>query len=77
MKNDKKKLLQLLGGGTIIACAFVIMLPGFLTYIFGLWRIISLIVTMVIIAWLIVFIYHKLKPAPRPEPTSSSDDDKE
>ncbi|MGD9682720.1 MAG: hypothetical protein AB7W16_16140 [Candidatus Obscuribacterales bacterium] len=74
MDGDRKKLFQMIGGGLIVACAFAIMLPGLVSYIFGLWRIISLIVTMVIVAWLIVFIYHKMRPMPRPDKTSSNDE---
>ena len=58
--SEKKKSIQFILGGLIVAGAFLIMLPGFVTYLFSLWRIISLIATVLIVAWLIVFIYHKL-----------------
>lgn len=81
MSPEKKKIFQIVGGGLIIAVAFGIMLPGFITYVFSLWRFISLIVSMLLIAWLIVYIYHKLvkKPEPTPEerpPEQTEDNEK-
>jgi UPF0716 family protein affecting phage T7 exclusion len=60
MSPEKKKVFQFVGGGLIIAAAFAIMLPGFITYVAGLWRFISLIVSILLTAWLLVYIYHKL-----------------
>ena len=60
MGEDKKKLLQVVGGGLIIACAFAIMLPGFVAYLFGLWRIFALIAMIIIVTVTLVFAYHKL-----------------
>src|SRR5579885_3052663 len=60
--KDKNKVLQYAGGGLIVAAAFALMLPGWLFYLAGLWRIISLVVTMLVVAWLVVYIYHKLCP---------------
>ena len=60
--QDKKKLLQYTGGGVIIAGAAAIMLPDLVNYLFGLWRIITLIATILITAYLLVFIMNKLKP---------------
>ena len=59
MSEDKKKLFQYIGGGLIITCAFAIMLPGLVDYLFGLWRIFALIVTIVLITVALVFAYHK------------------
>jgi|GEM_PF-1347620 hypothetical protein len=79
MSPEKKKVFQFVGGGLIIAIAFGIMLPGFITYVFGLWRFISLIVSILLTAWLIVYIYHKLvkKPEPKPEDPPEQTEDNE
>lgn len=60
MTDDKKKLFQVIGGGLIIACAFAIMMPGFISYLFGLWRIFALIAMIIVITVSVVFVYHKL-----------------
>lgn len=70
--SDKKKAIQLVLGGLIVIGAFAIMAQGVLYYVFSLWRIISLIVTMIIVAWLIVFIYHKLCPKKEESKNSKS-----
>lgn len=81
MSPEKKKVFQFVGGGVIIAIAFGIMLPGFVTYAFGLWRFISIIVSMLLTAWLIVYIYHKLVKKPEPpkeeRPPEQAEDNEE
>ncbi|MCW5824049.1 MAG: hypothetical protein KIT34_14690 [Cyanobacteria bacterium TGS_CYA1] len=55
------KTLKFLGAGLIVACAFAIMLPDVITYLSGLWRIIFLVVTMVVGASALVFVYHRVR----------------
>jgi len=55
------KTLKFLGAGLIVACAFAIMLPDVITYLSGLWRIILLVVTMLLTASALVFVYHKIR----------------
>lgn len=76
---DKKQLFKYIGGGLIVAVAFAIMAPGLTNYVMGLGRLISLILTIISVAFLIVYICHKLKPkegGPEPnyqEPTRDQD----
>lgn len=65
MTDDQKQKFKVIGGGLIIACAFAIMMPGFISYLFGLWRIIVLIVTIIIVTVVLVYSYHRFikKPA--------------
>ncbi|MBI1269659.1 hypothetical protein GC174_04420 [bacterium] len=60
MTSDVKKRLQYIGGGIIIACAFGIMMPGLVSYLFGLWRIFLLIAIIVITTITLVVIYHRV-----------------
>ncbi len=60
MTSDWKKRLQYIGGGLIIACAFGIMMPGLVSYLFGLWRIFLLIAIIVITTVTLVVIYHRV-----------------
>lgn len=60
MTSDVKKRLQYIGGGLIIACAFGIMMPGLVSYLFGLWRIFLLIAIIVITTVTLVVIYHRV-----------------
>jgi uncharacterized membrane protein len=64
---DKKQLLKFIGGGLIVTIAFGIMAPGLVNYVMGLWRLISLILTILSVAFLIVYIYNRLKPMKRKE----------
>lgn len=73
--HDKKQLVKIIGGGLIIAGAFAIMAPGLMSYVFGLWRLISLILTILSVAFLAVFIYHRLKPKKDEPPESTLQDD--
>jgi uncharacterized membrane protein len=73
INQDKKQLLKFLGGGLIITVAFGIMAPGVVSYVMGLWRLISLIATIVSVAFLVVFVYHRLKPK-REESTSYTEE---
>lgn len=57
----RMKTLKYLGAGLIVACAFAIMLPDVITYLSGLWRIILLVVTMVLGASAMVFVYHRVR----------------
>ena len=75
MTEEKKKLLQVVGGGLIIAGAFAIMLPGFVQYLFGLWRIFALIAMILIITITLVFVYHKtIKPKSMMDKNQKSED---
>ena len=60
MTSDWKKRLQYIGGGIIVACAFGIMMPGLVSYLFGLWRIFLLIAIIVITSVTLVVIYHRI-----------------
>ncbi len=77
--SDKKQVISFVGGGLIILGAFAIIMPGILTYVFSLWRIISLIMTVIAVAFLLVYIYHRLKPTKtkpiKNEPTDSNRDE--
>jgi len=70
ISHNNKQLIKIIGGGVIIAGAFAIMAPGLLNYVFGLWRLISLILTILSVAFLLVYIYNRLKPKRQdpPEP---------
>ncbi|HMO22735.1 MAG TPA: hypothetical protein PKC98_17380, partial [Candidatus Melainabacteria bacterium] len=46
--------------GIIVACAFGIMMPGLVSYLFGLWRIFLLIAIIVITTVTLVVIYHRV-----------------
>jgi len=67
----RMKTLKFLGAGLIVACAFAIMLPDVITYLSGLWRIILLVVTMVLGASALVFVYHRVRA--KIKPTSNDD----
>lgn len=79
--SDKKQLLKFIGGGLIIAVAFAIMAPGLTTYLMGLWRLITLIATIIAVAFLAVYVYHKLKtkkpPESQPTETESQDENEQ
>lgn len=75
VSEQLKKKIQVIGGGLIIAVAMSLLIPGFITYIFSIWRIVSLIASIVCIAILIVYVYHRLKPSKGrdTEPQDNSD----
>ncbi|MBX9692360.1 MAG: hypothetical protein K2Z81_08255 [Cyanobacteria bacterium] len=62
LSEKQKKIFQYAGGGLIIACAFAIMLPGFISYAASFWRFIVIIVSVVASSWLVVLLYHKFRP---------------
>lgn len=73
---DTKQLIKYVGGGLIVIVAFGIMAPGLVSYVFGLGRLIGLILTIISVAFLIAFVYNRLKPKRcEPEPPFESQDD--
>lgn len=75
---DTKQLIKYVGGGLIVIVAFGIMAPGFISYVMGLGRLIALIATIVSAAFLIVYVYHRLKPKRNePEQPFQTQDDVE
>jgi len=58
--NINKNNLKLLGGGIIVLAAASIMLGPIMTYIAGLGRMISFVITAVLIAFMITFVVKKL-----------------
>lgn len=70
---DTKNLIKYVGGGLIVIVAFGIMAPGLMNYVMGLGRMIGLIFSIVSVAFLVVFVYHRLKPKQYdPEPPSET-----
>lgn len=59
--KDKQNLFNLIGGGIIIAAAFAIMLPGVITYLFGIGRILLLVTMTLALAIAFAFVYAKLR----------------
>ena len=74
---DSKQLIKYVGGGLIVIAAFGIMAPGLVSYLLGLGRLIGLIVTIISVAFLVAFIYNRLKPKryEPPEPSFETTDD--
>ncbi|MBS1993032.1 MAG: hypothetical protein JSS86_14005 [Cyanobacteria bacterium SZAS LIN-2] len=64
--------LKVLGGGLIVLAAASIMLQPLLTYIAGLGRLISFIITAVLIAYLITFVVRKLSSNGCKNPSTTS-----
>jgi len=58
--NINKNTLKIVGGGIIVLAAASIMLGPIMAYIAGLGRLISFIITAVLIAFLITFVVKKL-----------------
>jgi len=56
-----KEKLKIIGGGIVVLAAASVMLGPLMTYIAGLGRMISFIVTAILIAYLITFVVKKLR----------------
>ncbi len=52
--------MKFIGGALIVVTAFSILMPGLLKFLFGIWRIGVWIITAVILAWLMAYIYSQL-----------------
>ncbi len=65
------KTIKFIGGGLIVITAFSILMPGLWKIIMGIWRIGVWIVTAVILAWLVAYIYSQLVSKRRYERESS------
>lgn len=72
LDESRKKQLQFIGGGIIIACAFAIMLPGFLSYAFGLGRVITLILLVIVSSWVVAFSFNKFRARGGSTPSSTT-----
>ncbi len=71
MKISPDTLKKLIGGLVVLSAASLVFGHVF-EYVAGLTRIISLIVTVVLVSWLIVFVGSKLKGKPSQSKTSNS-----
>lgn len=58
-----KQTLNMVGGGIIIAAAFVVMFPGFLTYFGGLMRVAIFVTVTLLLAFSVSFILKKVRAA--------------
>ncbi len=65
------KTLKMLGGGIIVAGAFAILFPGLLTYLFGLSKLLLLVVVTIGLASLMTFMLAKLRRARSPRATAA------
>jgi UPF0716 family protein affecting phage T7 exclusion len=75
---DTKDLIKYIGGGIIVVAAFAIMAPGVISYVMSIGRLIALITTILSAAFLIVYIYHRMKPKRNePEQTFEPQDETE
>lgn len=71
MKIAPDTLKKLIGGLVVLSAASLVFGHVF-EYVAGLTRIISLIVTVVLVSWLIVFVGSKLKGKPSHHKTSNT-----
>lgn len=79
MKPPGTKLnMKAIGGGFIVAAAFVIMLPGFVTYLFGLSRLLILVLVTLLIAFAIAFaVQHSMSRSRKKNAAGSKDQSKD
>ena len=59
--NINKEKLKFIGGGLIVLAAASLMLQPLLTYVAGLGRMISFIISALLITYMIAFVIIKLK----------------
>lgn len=71
MKIATDTLKKLIGGLVVLSAASLVFGHVF-EYVAGLTRIISLIVTVVLVSWLIVFVGSKLKGKPTQNKTANA-----
>lgn len=67
--------LKYIGGGLIVITAASILMPGLWKIIMGIWRIGVWIVTAVILAWLVAYIYSQLVSKKKYETSDSGKTD--
>jgi UPF0716 family protein affecting phage T7 exclusion len=58
--KSRGEMLKLIGGGLIVATAFILMMPGWIDYIMRIGRTLLLVFLALGIALVVVFVYHKL-----------------
>jgi hypothetical protein len=73
--KSRGEMLKLIGGGLIVATAFILMMPGWIDYIMRIGRVLLLVFLALGIALVVVFAYHKLfglkKTEKDPQPTET------
>ncbi len=58
--KSRGEMFKLIGGGLIVATAFILMMPGWIDYIMRIGRVLLLVFIALGIALVVVVGYHKL-----------------